>query len=88
MTNHEQLEASRMAYAGIGLAVIGAGLSVAMDAGTRRARGADTMRWVGQGTLGLALLGTGLSLFGEGVALRAVQLVGERADSQADLASA
>ena len=68
------LETRRLRWGGAGLALVGAGLSVAMDAGLRRERGADALRWVGQGTLGLCLLGAGLSVFGEAVAIRAEQL--------------
>ena len=68
------LARARQQWGGIGLALVGAGVSVAMDAGLRRGRGADLGRWVGQGTLGLCLLGAGLSVFGEAVALRAEQL--------------
>lgn len=61
-------------YAGAGLALVGAGVSIAMDAGLRRAGGASSASWIMQGTVGLALLGAGLSVFGEGVALRALEL--------------
>lgn len=55
-----------------GLVLIGAGLSVAVDAATRRQAGAGGRRWVGQGTLGLVLLNSGLSVFGDAVRRRAV----------------
>ena len=71
------LEARRKRYGGAGLALVGAGLSVAMDAGARRMRGAETATWVTRGTLGLCLVGAGLSVFGEAVAARAVQLAHE-----------
>ena len=73
-----QLETARRQWGGAGLALVGAGLSVAMDAGLRRAAGAGGVRWVGQGTLGLCLVGAGLSVFGEAVAFRAEQLRRER----------
>ena len=56
------------------MALVGAGLSVAMDAGTRRAKGAAPATWVTLGTAGLSLVGAGLSVFGEAVAARAVLL--------------
>ena len=70
----EQLERRRVKYGGVGLALVGAGLSVAMDAGTRRAGGAGAGTWVALGTAGLSLVGAGLSVFGEAVAARAVVL--------------
>ena len=57
-------------YGGGGLALVGAGFSVAADAGARRGEGVAGARWVGQGTLGLSLLGAGLSVFGEAILLR------------------
>lgn len=50
--------------AGAGLALVGAGLSIAVDAGTRRAAGRP---WFVQGTAGLVVLGSGLSVFGDAV---------------------
>lgn len=55
----------------VGLVLVGAGLSVAVDAAVRRAGGASRRRWVGQGTGGLVLLNTGLSVFGDAVRRRA-----------------
>lgn len=54
----------------LGLVLVGAGLSVTMDAALRRAAGAGTRRWFGQGTLGLTLVGSGLSVFGDAVRRR------------------
>ena len=67
----EPLERRRLTLAGLGLALVGAGVSVAADAGHRRAAGEGT--WVARGTLGLCLLGAGLRVFGEAVAARAEQ---------------
>ncbi|MFC5379203.1 hypothetical protein [Aquipuribacter nitratireducens] len=58
----------------LGLVLVGAGVSVAVDAAARRAAGAATRRWVGQGTAGLVLLNSGLSVFGDAVRRRAVAL--------------
>ena len=71
----DALERKRLAYGGAGLALVGAGISVASDAGARRSRGDS---WFGQGTFGLCLLGAGLSVFGEAVAVRAIQLMRAR----------
>ena len=68
----------RYVLAGAGLALVGAGVSVAMDAGLRRQAGAQTTAWVGQGTLGLSVMCAGLSIFGEAVALRALEMLDER----------
>ena len=70
------LKAKRLRYGGIGLALVGAGVSVAADAGHRRAAGESS--WVARGTLGLCLLGAGLSVFGEAVAVRAEQRMKRR----------
>ena len=56
-----------------GLVLLGAGLSVAMDASTRRALGHDRSCWVARGTVGLALVGSGLSVFGDAVRREAQQ---------------
>ncbi|GAA0309795.1 hypothetical protein GCM10009528_29010 [Kineococcus aurantiacus] len=53
-----------------GLLLVGAGLSTAVDAAQRRASGAATLRWGGQGTVGLVLVNAGLCLFGESVKRR------------------
>lgn len=55
----------------VGLALVGAGLSVSIDAALRRAGGARPRRWVGQGTVGLVVLNSGLSVFGDAVRRRA-----------------
>lgn len=69
-----------------GLLLVGAAASVIADAATRRARGtvrgtggSSPLGWVAEGTLGLTLLGAGLSLFGESVKRRALHDVAERA---------
>ena len=54
----------------VGLVLVGAGLSIAMDASTRRALGTGT-GWVTRGTVGLLLIGSGLSVFGDAVRRRA-----------------
>lgn len=54
-----------------GLVLVGAGLSVAMDASARRAAGGSPTTWVALGTAGLVLVGSGLSVFGDAVRRRA-----------------
>ena len=61
--------------AGAGLALVGAGLSVAVDAGSRRAAGRP---WFTRGTAGLVVLGSGLSIFGDAVRRAAVHQVARR----------
>ena len=73
------LRRSWLAYGGVGLALVGAGLSVAMDAGHRRAGGAGAAEWTTRGTVGLTLVGAGLSVFGEAVARRVDLLARARA---------
>lgn len=72
--NDRNLEIARLRYGGTGLALVGVGLSVAMDAGAKRMHGVAVANWVARGTIGLCLVGAGLSLFGEAVAYRALQL--------------
>ncbi len=55
----------------LGLVLVGAGLSVAMDASSRRAAGAPPRGWLARGTVGLVLVGSGLSVFGDAVRRRA-----------------
>ncbi|MFC3688501.1 hypothetical protein [Aquipuribacter hungaricus] len=50
-----------------GLVLVGAGLTVAMDASARRARARRVLGWVLEGTVGLLLVGSGLSVFGDAV---------------------
>lgn len=66
-----------------GLLVVGAAASVIADAATRKARRTPTPAWVAEGTLGLTLLGAGLSLFGEAVKRRALHDVAARAAAHA-----
>lgn len=54
----------------VGLILIGAGLSVAIDAALERNAGAALWSWVGMGTLGLILTNAGISLFGDAVKRR------------------
>lgn len=46
---------------------------------TGRSRRSGPLAWIAEGTLGLTLLGAGLSLFGEAVKRRALHDVAERA---------
>jgi len=64
-----------------GLLLVGAGVSTAIDASTRRGRGGSLLRWAGQGTVGLVALNAGLCLFGEAVKRRALHDVAERRSS-------
>lgn len=62
--HHGVVDTRVAALAGLGLALVGAGLSIAIDAGTRRAAGRS---WVARGTGGLVAVGSGLSVFGDAV---------------------
>lgn len=55
----------------VGLVLVGAGLTVAMDASTRKAAGRPPASWASRGTVGLVLVGSGLSVFGDAVRRRA-----------------
>jgi hypothetical protein len=52
-------------FSSVGLALVGAGLSLAIDAGFKKY---DAQPWFFQGTLALIVFNTGLSLFGRAVA--------------------
>jgi hypothetical protein len=54
-------------YAPAGLILIGAGLSMAVDAGLYRMKGADTINWVLYGTLALIAFNSGLCVFGQAI---------------------
>lgn len=55
-----------------GLVLVRLGVSVALDASWRKARGDGALAWVAEGTAGLVALNAGLSLFGEAVKRRAL----------------
>lgn len=61
-----------------GLLLVGLGVSVALDAALRKARGDGAAVWVGEGTAGLVALNAGLSVFGEAVKRRALYDVADR----------
>lgn len=54
----------------LGLSLIGAGISIAIDAAFRRYEGAEFWTWVGLGTLGLVVMNAGVSIFGDAVKRR------------------
>lgn len=59
--NHQQ---KWLAFAPVGLTLIGLGLSITMDAGARKSRGES---WFWRGTLGLCIVNSGVSVFGDAV---------------------
>jgi len=54
-------------FAPLGLVLIGAGLSMAIDAGFYRMSGADSINWVLYGTGALIVFNAGLSFFGQAI---------------------
>jgi len=52
---------------GFSLALVGMGLSISIEAGFRKWNENPTWEWVCMGTVGLLILNTGLSLFGEAI---------------------
>ncbi|HKK39048.1 MAG TPA: hypothetical protein VJ949_06505 [Cryomorphaceae bacterium] len=54
-------------FAPLGLVLIGAGLSIAVDAGIYRMNGAETLNWVLYGTGALIVFNSGVSFFGQAV---------------------
>lgn len=59
-----------LTFGGIGLALVGAGFSVAVDAAFIRLANPSGWGWIIQGTIGLCIFNAGLSFFGEAIALR------------------
>ncbi len=55
-----------------GLVVIGAGLSIVLEAAGLKVKGAAFWRWFTLGTLGLAVFNWGIAIFGEAVKHRAL----------------
>jgi hypothetical protein len=51
----------------IGVALIGFGFSLASEAGHLKHSGAETGEWVKRGTIGLAVLNAGVTIFGDSV---------------------
>ncbi len=58
--------------AAAGLTLLGAGLSISIDAGTRRASGAPARSWLLRGTAGLVTVGCGVSLVADAARRAAV----------------
>lgn len=52
---------------GVSLALVGMGISVAIEAGFWKWNGKPNWEWILLGTFGLCILNTGLSFFGEAV---------------------
>lgn len=54
-------------FAPLGLVLIGTGLSMVVDAGMYRMKGAATLNWVVYGTAALVVFNAGLSFFGQAI---------------------
>ena len=65
-----QLRTTWLRHGGFGCFLIGAGLSVTLDASAFRAAGAEWWMWCVEGTLGLVVFMSGLGLFGSAVRCR------------------
>ena len=65
-----QLRNTWLRQGGFGCLLIGAGLSVTLDASAFRAAGAEWWMWCVEGTLGLVVFMSGLGLFGSAVRCR------------------
>lgn len=66
-----KLKTKWLTYGGMGLTLVGAGFSVAVDAAFVRLDDPESWNWIIQGTAGLCLFNAGLSVFGEAIVLRA-----------------
>ena len=78
----KQLKAKWLRHGGFGCLLIGAGLSVTLDASALRAAGAEWWMWCAEGTLGLVVFMSGLGLFGSAVRCRTLLDLGEEPDRQ------
>jgi len=65
-----ELKKRWLVFGGFGLALVGAGFSIAVDAAFVRLENPEGWTWIIQGTFGLCILNAGLSFFGEAIALR------------------
>ena len=68
-----------LVYSVAGLLLIGAGLSVSIDAAFLKAEMDGTYMWIYQGTLGLVLFNAGISLFGQAIIYR-IKLMKQKND--------
>lgn len=78
----KQLKVKWLRYGGFGCLLIGAGLSVTLDASALRAVGAEWWMWCAEGTLGLVVFMSGLGLFGSAVRCRTLLDLEEERDGQ------
>ncbi len=62
----------------VGLTVIGLGFSLTGQAIIAKSKGKPFWVWFGLGTLGLIVLNSGISIFGDAVKRRALQEIHER----------
>ena len=65
--SHQTLRALWWRHGGLGCLLIGAGLSVTLDASAQRIAGEAWWHWGFEGTLGLVIFMSGLSFFGSSV---------------------
>ena len=71
-------KAKWLLFSPLGLAAIGAGVSMVHWAGSLKDQQVPTRKWVVAGTAALVVLNTGLSLFGRGVVEKVLHEVQER----------
>ncbi len=68
-----------LAYSISGLILIGAGLSLAIDAGFYKMFSTDNYKWIMYGTVALIIFNSGICLFGQGIIYK-VRLDDKRAN--------
>ena len=78
----KQFKFKWLKHGGFGCLLIGAGLSVVLDASALRAVGAEWWMWFAEGTLGLVVFMSGLGLFGSSVRWRTLLDLEEERDRQ------
>ena len=65
--SHQNFRTLRWLHGGLGCLLIGAGLSVTLDASAQRMAGEEWWLWGFEGTLGLVIFMSGLGFFGSSV---------------------
>ena len=78
----QQLKSTWLRHGGFGCLLMGAGLSVTLDASALRAAEAEWWVWCAEGTLGLVVFMSGLGLFGSAVRCRTLLDLEEERDRQ------
>ena len=80
--SHQRLRTLWWRHGGLGCLLIGAGLSVTLDAAAQRIAGEERWLWGLEGTAGLVIFMSGLSFFGSAVRYLVRMNLSEKEDGQ------